>query len=101
LLSVGFNALVPIYQAVFANFVTKHIVQRIGHPNAGLPNAFGEYDETPEMQALSKNISMIICQYHRWLLRNNTSTHQINCRYRQEYKPRVSNAVISFGGYVF
>jgi methionine synthase I (cobalamin-dependent) len=43
-------------ETVFTNFVTKHIVQRIG-PNAGLPNAFGEYDETPEqMQALSKNI---------------------------------------------
>jgi 5-methyltetrahydrofolate--homocysteine methyltransferase len=36
------------------------------HPNAGLPNAFGEYDETPEMMAaqikeyLEKNIINIV-----------------------------------------
>ena len=31
------------------------IVQVIGSPNAGLPNAFGQYDQTPaEMQALIK-----------------------------------------------
>jgi 5-methyltetrahydrofolate--homocysteine methyltransferase len=36
------------------------------HPNAGLPNAFGEYDESPEMMAsqikeyLDKNLINII-----------------------------------------
>lgn len=50
ILSVGFNCalgadqLVP-HLEVLAN-KSEHFVS--AHPNAGLPNAFGEYDETPE-----------------------------------------------------
>ena len=53
ILSVGFNCalgakqLVPHLEVISAkaNFATS------AHPNAGLPNAFGEYDETPEQMA--------------------------------------------------
>src|SRR6056297_305971 len=53
ILSVGFNCalgakqLVPHLEVVSAKseFATS------AHPNAGLPNAFGEYDETPEQMA--------------------------------------------------
>ncbi|HET8737718.1 MAG TPA: homocysteine S-methyltransferase family protein [Pricia sp.] len=53
MLSVGFNCalgadqLVP-HLEVLAN-KSKHFVS--AHPNAGLPNAFGEYDQTPEQMA--------------------------------------------------
>ena len=53
LLSVGLNcalgadALVPHLEAISSN--TKYGVS--AHPNAGLPNAFGEYDETPSQMA--------------------------------------------------
>jgi len=56
-LSVGFNCALGADQL-------KPYLQRLAyntqlnisaHPNAGLPNAFGEYDQTPqEMQALIK-----------------------------------------------
>lgn len=52
-LSVGFNCalganqLVPHLEVLSAK--TKRAVS--AHPNAGLPNAFGEYDETPEQMA--------------------------------------------------
>ena len=55
LLSIGFNC------ALGANLLQPHlevIAQKSdfptsAHPNAGLPNAFGEYDQTPEqMQVL-------------------------------------------------
>ena len=53
MLSVGFNC------ALGANQLTPHLevlAQKASfavsaHPNAGLPNAFGEYDETPEQMA--------------------------------------------------
>ena len=53
LLSVGFNC------ALGANQLTPHLEVLANksdfpisaHPNAGLPNAFGEYDETPEQMA--------------------------------------------------
>ena len=53
ILSVGFNCalganqLVPHLEVLSAktNFAVS------AHPNAGLPNAFGEYDETPEQMA--------------------------------------------------
>ncbi|ANW96270.1 5-methyltetrahydrofolate--homocysteine methyltransferase [Wenyingzhuangia fucanilytica] len=68
LLSVGLNcalgadALVPHLEAISSN--TQYGVS--AHPNAGLPNAFGEYDETPEQMAsqiqgyLDKNLINII-----------------------------------------
>ncbi|WGH76333.1 homocysteine S-methyltransferase family protein [Tenacibaculum tangerinum] len=68
LLSVGFNC------ALGANLLQPHLEAIASktdfaisaHPNAGLPNAFGEYDETPEETAqqieeyLKKNIINII-----------------------------------------
>ncbi len=53
LLTVGFNC------ALGAKQLTPHLevlaqksdLAISAHPNAGLPNAFGEYDETPEMMA--------------------------------------------------
>ena len=53
MLTVGFNC------ALGASQLTPHLevlAQKSdlgvsAHPNAGLPNAFGEYDETPEMMA--------------------------------------------------
>ena len=53
ILSVGFNCalgakqLVPHLEVVSA----KSAYAISAHPNAGLPNAFGEYDETPEQMA--------------------------------------------------
>ncbi len=53
ILSVGFNCalganqLVPHLEVISAK--TGHAVS--AHPNAGLPNAFGEYDETPQQMA--------------------------------------------------
>ncbi|WP_411030222.1 homocysteine S-methyltransferase family protein [Spongiimicrobium sp. 3-5] len=53
ILSVGFNCalganqLVPHLEVLSAK--TEHAVS--AHPNAGLPNAFGEYDETPKEMA--------------------------------------------------
>ncbi len=52
-LSVGFNCalgasqLVPYLEVLSAR--TDHAIS--AHPNAGLPNAFGEYDESPEQMA--------------------------------------------------
>lgn len=52
LLSVGFNCalgakqLAPHLEAIAS---TEYAVS--AHPNAGLPNAFGEYDETPDQMA--------------------------------------------------
>ena len=68
LLSVGFNC------ALGANLLQPHLEAIAhktdfaisAHPNAGLPNAFGEYDETPEDMAhqikayLDKNLINII-----------------------------------------
>ncbi len=68
LLTVGFNC------ALGASQLTPHIevlaqksdLRISAHPNAGLPNAFGEYDETPQQMAsqikeyLDKNIINII-----------------------------------------
>lgn len=53
ILSVGFNCalgasqLVPHLEVLSAR--TENAIS--AHPNAGLPNAFGEYDETPEQMA--------------------------------------------------
>lgn len=68
LLSIGFNC------ALGANLLRPHLEAIASktnfaisaHPNAGLPNAFGEYDETPEEMAiqieeyLKKNLINII-----------------------------------------
>jgi len=68
MLSIGFNC------ALGANQLTPHLevlaknaaFNVSAHPNAGLPNAFGEYDETPKQMAaqikefLDKNLINII-----------------------------------------
>jgi 5-methyltetrahydrofolate--homocysteine methyltransferase len=45
--ALGANALIPHLEAISGN--TRYGVS--AHPNAGLPNAFGEYDESPEEMA--------------------------------------------------
>jgi 5-methyltetrahydrofolate--homocysteine methyltransferase len=98
LLSVGFNCalgadlLKPYLQTLSQN--TSFNVS--AHPNAGLPNAFGEYDETPEqMQAFIKeylddNLVNIIggcC--------GTTPEHiRLIADIAKDYKPRVSTATI-------
>jgi 5-methyltetrahydrofolate--homocysteine methyltransferase len=98
LLSVGFNCalgadlLKPYLQTLSQN-TSFHVS---AHPNAGLPNAFGEYDETPEqMQAFIKeylddNLVNIIggcC--------GTTPEHiRLIADIAKDYKPRVSTATI-------
>src|SRR6478609_2152367 len=98
LLSVGFNCalgadlLKPYLQTLSHN--TSFNIS--AHPNAGLPNAFGEYDETPEQtQALIKeyldeNLINIIggcC--------GTTPNHiKLIADIAKDYKPRVSTAVM-------
>ena len=57
LLSVGFNCALGADQLkpYLKNLAHNTSMNISAHPNAGLPNAFGEYDQTPkEMQALIK-----------------------------------------------
>ncbi|MFB0910371.1 MAG: homocysteine S-methyltransferase family protein [Flavobacterium sp.] len=98
LLSVGFNCalgadlLKPYLQTLSQN--TSFNVS--AHPNAGLPNAFGEYDETPaEMQSqiktyLDDNLVNIIggcC--------GTTPEHiRLIADIAKDYKPRVSTATM-------
>ncbi len=53
LLSVGFNCALGAKQLTpyLESISSKSIYGISAHPNAGLPNAFGEYDETPEQMA--------------------------------------------------
>jgi 5-methyltetrahydrofolate--homocysteine methyltransferase len=58
LLSVGFNCALGADQLkpYLKNLANNTSMNISAHPNAGLPNAFGEYDQTPiEMQALIKD----------------------------------------------
>ncbi len=68
LLSVGFNCALGanLLQPHLEAIASKTTFAISAHPNAGLPNAFGEYDETPEETAsqieeyLKKNLINII-----------------------------------------
>ena len=53
ILSVGFNCALGASQLVphLEVLATKSEHAVSAHPNAGLPNAFGEYDETPDQMA--------------------------------------------------
>lgn len=53
ILSVGFNCALGANQLVpHLEVLASRTEQAVSaHPNAGLPNAFGEYDETPEQMA--------------------------------------------------
>ena len=98
LLSVGFNCalgadlLKPYLQTLAHN--TSFNVS--AHPNAGLPNAFGEYDETPEQmqvfikEYLDDNLINIIggcC--------GTTPAHiKLIADIAKDYKPRVSAATM-------
>ena len=98
LLSVGFNCalgadlLKPYLQTLAQN--TSFNVS--AHPNAGLPNAFGEYDETPEQmqvfikEYLDDNLINIIggcC--------GTTPAHiKLIADIAKDYKPRVSVATM-------
>lgn len=98
LLSVGFNCalgadLLKPYLKTLAQNTSFNVS---AHPNAGLPNAFGEYDETPEqMQAFIKeyledNLVNIIggcC--------GTTPEHiKLIADIAKEYKPRVSAVLV-------
>ncbi len=98
LLSVGFNCALgadlmkPYLQTLAQN--TSFNVS--AHPNAGLPNAFGEYDETPEQmkafikEYLDDNLINIIggcC--------GTTPEHiRLIADIAKDYKPRVSTATM-------
>jgi len=68
LLSVGFNCALGASQLQphLETIASKTTVGISAHPNAGLPNAFGEYDETPEQMAsqikryIDKNLVNIV-----------------------------------------
>lgn len=53
LLSIGFNCALGAHQLrpYLQTLSTNARVNTSAHPNAGLPNEFGEYDETPEQMA--------------------------------------------------
>jgi 5-methyltetrahydrofolate--homocysteine methyltransferase len=53
LLTVGFNCALGAKQLTpyLESISSKSVFGISAHPNAGLPNAFGEYDETPEQMA--------------------------------------------------
>ena len=99
LLSVGFNC------ALGANLLQPHLESIANktnfavsaHPNAGLPNAFGEYDETPEEMGaqieeyLKKNLINIIggcCGTRPEHIR-------VIAKLAERYKPRVFAGLIS------
>jgi 5-methyltetrahydrofolate--homocysteine methyltransferase len=98
LLSVGFNCALGAdqlkpYLKELAHNTSFNIS---AHPNAGLPNAFGEYDETPEQmqvfikEYLDDNLVNIIggcC--------GTTPEHiRLIADLAKDYKPRVSTAVM-------
>ena len=73
-MSVGFNCALGanLLQPHLETIASKTDVAISAHPNAGLPNAFGEYDETPYEMAL---------QIDYWgMLWNNTSSYFSYCR---------------------
>lgn len=98
LLSVGFNCALgaDLLKPYLQTLSLKTSFNVSAHPNAGLPNAFGEYDETPEqMQAFIKeylddNLVNIIggcC--------GTTPDHiKLIADIAKNYKPRVSTATM-------
>ena len=99
LLSVGFNC------ALGANLLQPHLESISNktdfavsaHPNAGLPNAFGEYDETPEEMGaqieeyLKKNLINII----GGCCGTNPEHIRVIENLAEKYKPRVYSELIS------
>jgi 5-methyltetrahydrofolate--homocysteine methyltransferase len=99
LLSIGFNC------ALGANLLQPHLESISNktdfavsaHPNAGLPNAFGEYDETPEEMGaqieeyLKKNLINIIGGW----CGTNPEHIRVIANLAAKYKPRVYSELIS------
>lgn len=98
LLSVGFNCALGAHQLKpYLKQLSQNTSFNISaHPNAGLPNAFGQYDETPkEMQAqikeyLDENLINII----GGCCGTNPDHIKLIAEVAKEYKPRVSEGVI-------
>jgi 5-methyltetrahydrofolate--homocysteine methyltransferase len=98
LLSVGFNCALGAHQLKpYLKQLSQNTSFNISaHPNAGLPNAFGQYDETPkEMQAqikeyLDENLINII----GGCCGTNPDHIRLIAEVAKEYKPRVSTAVM-------
>ena len=95
LLSIGLNCALGAKQLQpYLNILSKNADFNVSaHPNAGLPNEFGEYDETPEMMAeqikdfLENNLINVIggcC--------GTTPPHiKAIAEIAKEYKPRILN----------
>ncbi|MCI4444068.1 MAG: homocysteine S-methyltransferase family protein [Lentimicrobium sp.] len=98
LLSVGFNCALGAHQLKpYLKQLSQNTSFNISaHPNAGLPNAFGQYDETPkEMQAqikeyLDENLINII----GGCCGTNPDHIRLIAEVAKDYKPRISEVVI-------
>jgi 5-methyltetrahydrofolate--homocysteine methyltransferase len=98
LLSVGFNCALGAHQLKpYLKQLSQNTSFNISaHPNAGLPNAFGQYDETPkEMQAqikeyLDENLINII----GGCCGTNPDHIRLIAEVAKDYKPRVSEVKI-------
>ena len=97
LLSVGFNCALGAHQLKpYLKQLSQNTSFNISaHPNAGLPNAFGQYDETPkEMQAqikeyLDENLINII----GGCCGTNPDHIKLIAEVAKDYKPRVAEVV--------
>ena len=75
----------PIHRGTVAD--CRHPVSC--HPNAGLPNEFGGYDETPEIwPQISASMRQRLAQYRRWLLRHHAGAYPGHRRSRAGLPPR-------------
>ncbi len=98
LLSVGFNCALGAHQLkpYLKQLAHNTSFNISAHPNAGLPNAFGQYDETPkEMQAqikeyLDENLINII----GGCCGTNPDHIRLIAEVAKDYKPRVLTAVM-------
>ena len=99
LLSIGFNCALGanLLQPHLEAIATKTEFAISAHPNAGLPNAFGEYDETPEEMGaqieeyLKKNLINII----GGCCGTNPEHIRVIANLAAKYKPRVYSELIS------
>jgi 5-methyltetrahydrofolate--homocysteine methyltransferase len=98
LLSVGFNCALGAHQLkpYLKQLAHNTSFNISAHPNAGLPNAFGQYDETPkEMQAqikeyLDENLINII----GGCCGTNPDHIKLIAEVAKDYKPRqISEAI--------
>ena len=98
LLSVGFNCALGAHQLKpYLKQLSQNTSFNISaHPNAGLPNAFGQYDETPkEMQAqikeyLDENLINII----GGCCGTNPEHIRLIAEVAKDYKPRVLEVTV-------